>query len=346
MTMTRRATLLSLTGAAFAGSVTAAGAQTPKPDARPVINHLLATASPGGSYFPAGVALSTVIRIMLEPDAGVTLSAITTAGSIENLKLLREKEVGFAFAQGLFGFLDNRGLGPFKEAGANDSLRSVAALWPDVEHLILTRDKAKSGTLADLAALKGSVMAFGDKGSGALGSTTLMLANLDLDIDADFEQLNAPYDTSAQALARGQVAGLSMPAGDPAPALVNLFKAAGDRIRPLDVTDAELERINANIGLWRRHVIPAGTYPDQTRPWTTVAQPNFLATRADLPDEHVYDIARTMFEHLSLLQGLHPALESVTLESALDGLPAPLHPGAVQLYRERGLQIPKRLLPA
>ncbi len=97
MTMTRRATLLSLTGAAFAGSVSAVGAQTPKPDARPVINHLLAPASPGGSYFPAGVALSTVIRIMLEPDAGVTLSAITTAGSIETLKLLREQEVGFAF---------------------------------------------------------------------------------------------------------------------------------------------------------------------------------------------------------------------------------------------------------
>ena len=81
----------------------------------------------------------------------------------------------------------------------------------------------------------------------------------------------------------------------------------------------------------------------EAAPATAVAH---LVPRADLPDAHVYDIARTMFDHLPLLQSLHPALESVTLKAALDGLPAPLHPGAVRLYRERGVEIPERLLPA
>ena len=136
-----------------------------------------------------------------------------------------------------------------------------------------------------------------------------------------------------------------MPAGDPAQALVALFTSAGDKVRALDVSDAELARINANIGLWRRHVIPAETYPGQARPWSTVSQPNFLCTHAELPDDHVYAIARTMFDHLDLLRDLHPALKAVSLDAALNGLPAPLHPGVVRLYEQRGVSIPERLLP-
>ena len=41
----------------------------------------------------------------------------------------------------------------------------------------------------------------------------------------------------------------------------------------------------------------------------------------------------------------HQATREVTLDSALIGLGAPLHPGAARYYREQGLEIPAELTP-
>ena len=59
-------------------------------------NYLLATASTGGTYYPVGVALSTVVKVKLQPKQKIGMSAINSAGSGENIKLLGKNEVQFA----------------------------------------------------------------------------------------------------------------------------------------------------------------------------------------------------------------------------------------------------------
>ena len=73
-------------------------------------------------------------------------------------------------------------------------------------------------------------------------------------------------------------------------------------------------------------------------------QPNFLGTHADVDEEHVYLITKTIYENLPFLNGIHPATKVMALEKAIDGLPAPLHPGAARYYQEQGLNIPARLI--
>ncbi|HKK96622.1 MAG TPA: TAXI family TRAP transporter solute-binding subunit, partial [Marivita sp.] len=75
-----------------------------------------------------------------------------------------------------------------------------------------------------------------------------------------------------------------------------------------------------------------------------IAQPNFLATSADLPEEHVYQITKAMYENLPFLQAIHPATKAMSIEAAIAGLPVPLHPGAQRYYEEVGLDIPERLI--
>ena len=76
----------------------------------------------------------------------------------------------------------------------------------------------------------------------------------------------------------------------------------------------------------------------------TIAQPNFLAVNADVPEEHVYLLTKTMFENLPFLQAIHPATKAMAVEKAMAGLPVPLHPGAAKYYKEVGLDIPDRLM--
>jgi TRAP-type uncharacterized transport system substrate-binding protein len=54
-------------------------------------NYLLATASTGGTYYPVGVALATLTKVKIQPQHQVSVSAINSAGSAENIKLLRDK---------------------------------------------------------------------------------------------------------------------------------------------------------------------------------------------------------------------------------------------------------------
>ena len=307
-------------------------------------SYVLATASTGGTYYPVGVALSTLVKVKLEPSENIGMSAISSAGSGENVRLLREDEAQFAILQGLFGSYAATGTGPIAESGPQEQLRSVTMLWQNVEQFIVSNDAAGDGTVAALADLKGAGMAMGAQNSGTIGSNATLLEGLGIDINTDYELVFGGYGPSVEALQNGQVKGVGIPAGVPTGAISQLMAAAGDSVTPLEVTDEQMAAMDGGRELWTRYVIPAGTYPGQDADWNTIAQPNFLATNADVSEENVYLITKTIYENLPFLQAIHPATKAMALESAIAGLPVPLHPGAARYYQEQGIEIPDRLM--
>jgi len=308
-------------------------------------SYLLATATTGGTYYPVGVAISTLTKVKLQPKQKIGMSAINSAGSGENIKLLRDNEVQFAILQGLFGYYAWNGKGPVENDGPQKELRSVSMLWQNVEHFTILADKAKTGTIADLENLKGERMALGAKNSGTIGSNKFLLGNLGIDADKSFELVYGGYGPSADALQNGQIAGLGIPGGAPTGAITRVMAAMGDKIQILDFTDEQAKKADGGFDLYTRYVIKAGTYPGQAKDINTIAQPNFLAVRADVDEEAVYLITKTIYENLPFLNAIHKATSVMALEKALAGLPMPLHPGAAKYFKEAGLDIPARLMP-
>lgn len=308
-------------------------------------NYLLATASTGGTYYPVGVAISTLTKVKLQPTHKIGMSAINSAGSGENIKLLRDNEVQFAILQGLFGYYAWNGKGPLEQEGPQKELRSVSMLWQNVEQFVVLADKAPTGTIADLAGMKGERMSLGSKNSGTIGSNRFLLKNLGIDADAAFDLVYVGYGPSADALQNAQIAGMSTPAGSPTGAVTRAFASMGGKVKMLDFTDEQVKQADGGLDLWTRYVIKAGTYPGQENDINTIAQPNFLAVRADLDEEAVYLITKTIYENLSFLNAIHKATSVMALDKALAGLPMPLHPGAARYYKEVGLDIPARLMP-
>ena len=308
-------------------------------------SYLLATATTGGTYYPVGVAISTLTKVKLQPKHKIGMSAINSAGSGENIKLLRDNEVQFAILQGLFGYYAWNGKGPVENDGPQKELRSVSMLWQNVEHFTILADKVKTGTIADLENLKGERMALGAKNSGTIGSNKFLLGNLGIDADKSFELVYGGYGPSADALQNGQIAGLGIPGGAPTGAITRVMAAMGDKIKILDFTDEQAKKADGGFDLYTRYVIKAGTYPGQAKDINTIAQPNFLAVRADVDEEAVYMITKTIYENLPFLNAIHKATSVMALEKALAGLPMPLHPGAAKYFKEAGLDIPARLMP-
>ncbi len=308
-------------------------------------NFLMATASTGGTYYPVGVAIATLTKVKLQPSEKIGMSAITSAGSGENIKLMRDNEVQFSILQGLYGYYAWNGKGDFEKEGPQKDLRAVTMLWQNVEHFVVQADKAPTGTIEDMVALKGERMALGTKNSGTIGSNRLLLHNLGVDIDTDYELVYVGYGPSAEALQNGQIAGMSTPAGVPAGAVTQAFAALENKIKLLEFTDEQASKADGGLDLWTPYTIKAGSYPGLQNDLQTVAQPNFLAVRADVDENAVYLITKTIFENLPFLNAIHKATEAMSLEQALAGLPMPLHPGAARYFREAGLTIPERLLP-
>lgn len=306
--------------------------------------YVLATATTGGTFYPVGVALATLTKVKLQPRHGLSLSAITSAGSGENIKLLRENKAQFAILQGLYGAWAWQGTGKIKAAGPQKNLRAVTMLWQNVEHFTIRSDYVKSGTIKDLRNLQGKPFSIGKKNSGTEGSGRYLLNNLGLDPDALFELVYRGYGPSAEALQNGQIEGMNIPAGPPVGAVMRSFAKMGDKIRVLDFTDKQMKKANGRLNLWTRYIIPANTYPGQIKPIKTIAQPNILAVQNSVDEEVVYKIIKTIYENLPFLQNIHPATKNMSLEKAIEGLQVPLHPGAVRFYKEKGLKIPAHLI--
>jgi len=142
---------------------------------------VLALGSPQGSYLPYGRELAEQVG---RSDLAIELRQ--TAGSAENVALLRSGDVDLAFVQG--GILDNEG---------SEGLISLGSLF--YEPLwIFHRADVTIGSLSDLAGLR---VAVGEPGSGTRPvAMALCLANGVGPDDAEWLQANAA-DSVSQLLA-------------------------------------------------------------------------------------------------------------------------------------------------
>jgi hypothetical protein len=317
----------------------------PLAQAQDTRQYILATATTGGTYYPVGVALATLTKVKLEPTEGIAMSAISSAGSGENVKLLRENQAQFAILQALFGAWAAEGTGMLEAQGPQPHLRSISMLWVNVEHFLVTDDMVKSGTIEDLKEFNGAPFSIGARNSGTEGSGRTILEGLGIAPEEEFEVVYMGYTPTAEALQNVTVKGANLPGGVPVSAVAQAFAALGGNLAILRFTEAQIAQANSAFELWPPYEIPAGTYPGQDEPVQTIAQPNFLAVRDDIPEEDVYLITKTMYANLPFLQNIHAATKDMALDKAIAGLPVPLHPGAVRFYEEQGIEIPDRLKP-
>ena len=304
--------------------------------------YVIATASTGGTYYPVGVGIATIASLKLAKKHKTTFSAITSAGSGENVDMLQKGEVNFAILQGLFGSMAWQGKAKY-EGAPKKNLRSISMLWQNVEQFTVRKEYAKTGNINDLTNLYGEKFSIGGRSSGSRVSAETIMNSLAI----DFNKMNIQYlgyTPSSTALQDGKIDGMNTPSGPPTSAVTNAFASIGnDKIRVLDFNDKDLKAINDNYPVWTPFKIKAGTYPGQDKDINTIAQPNLLVVTKDTPAETVYLLTKTIYENLPFLNTVHKATKAMSLQKAIAGLPMPLHPGAAKFYKEQGIKIPAAL---
>lgn len=304
---------------------------------------VIATASTGGTFYPVGVGLATLLNLKLADTKGLLFEAVSSEGSPYNIKMLEKKEAHFALIQGLFGMMAWEGTNTFRGRPQKD-LRSVSMLWQNVEHFTVTKEMATTGNIRDLQNLYAYNFSMAENDSGSKVSAEILMEILGIEY-TKMHLHYLGYNQSAVALQHGKIKGMNVPAGTPVAAVSSVFNSMGPlKIQLLEFSDEDLAKIQKHYPIWTRYVIKANTYPRQTKEIHTIAQPNLLVTDVNTPEEVVYLLTKTMYENLSFLNSVNKGTTSISLQNAIDGLSIPLHKGAIRYYQEMGLSIPAYLL--
>jgi TRAP transporter TAXI family solute receptor len=277
----------------------------------------LAAGSPGGAYFRLATALAADMQ-----GRGVRLAVLPTAGSVENLNLLREGRATLAFAQADVAALAAAGKGPFAETGAHDGLRALLALFPEQLHVVVRADDPAQ----DISGLAGRRAALGLAGSGSRVTATEVLEAAGVPV-VQPEGTDALDPRAAlAALAARRVDAVFVVGAAPFPPVVEAFGAASLRLLPLDAALAQ-RLVGAGVVTL---AIPAGAYSLQTQPVPTLAVAALLLADESLTEAEVRRVGEAVLGRVGSRER-EPLALMVAPGSAGLGIPVPLHRGAVGL---------------
>lgn len=106
----------------------------------------------------------------------------------------------------------------------------------------------------------------------------------------------------------------------------------------LELDPDVMEQFRAEHPEYQKYVVPAGTYKGQDKDVETVSVVHMILCRADLDEDVVYEITKSMWENISDITAIHATIaKEMTLDGACRSMVAELHPGAERYYQEVGL---------
>jgi len=108
-------------------------------------------------------------------------------------------------------------------------------------------------------------------------------------------------------------------------------------VRFLPVTDADYKKVRALEPGLMHTAIPMSAYKGLNADVKTVGTVTNIIGSADLPDDLVYQIVKTLYANWPALAKVKKkAIEDSKPENALLGARIPVHPGAMRYYKEMG----------
>lgn len=282
----------------------------------------------GGTYYPLGGGIAEIITRKV-PDFQVTSE--TGNASAANIMLIGTRQVEMALVQNDVAYWASRGILPFREKVEN--IRAVASLYPEHLHCI----SLKGSGIDDIMDIREKRVSVGAPGSGVLGDVAAVLKVAGLkysDMSTDFLDFNS----TTRRFKEGQLDVGFVVAGYPTSSITDL--AATHDIDLVNFNDDFMAVLLAEHPFFVKGVIPAGTYQGIDRSVQTPAVLAMLVCDAALPQDVVYRFTKALWENVSDLQKVHEKAKYITLDTAMDGISVPVHPGAAKFYAEKGMTVP------
>ncbi len=283
-----------------------------------------------GVYYPTGGAIAKIVNKKRD-IYNIRCTVESTGGSVFNVNAVMAGDLEFGVVQSDRQYQAIKGMAEW-EGKPQADLRAVFSIHPESVTLVAA-DDAGIQTITDL---KGKRVNIGNPGSGQRQNSIDALEAVGINYETD---LNAEGVKAAEApglLQDGRIDAFFYTVGHPSGAIKEATAGARKvHFVPITGIDAML----AKFPYYAKSFIPVSVYPGATNKTDT---PTFgvkatFVTSAKVPDDVVYAVTKEVFENFDDFKKLHPAYQVLTKEGMLEGLSAPIHPGAMKYYKESGM---------
>jgi TRAP transporter TAXI family solute receptor len=296
----------------------------------------IGTGGPTGVYFVSGNAICRMIHKEAAEGRSsgrkhnIRCAAPSSGGSTYNIAQITEGEFDFGVSQSDWQYHSFNGSSD--KVTHNKDLRAVFSVHPEPYQLIA----AKGSGIKSWADLKGKKFNMGNPGSGQRATTELLMELYKTPKSYFSLVTEMTSSEHSKALCDGKIDAFGYVVGIPNAGVSVATEGCGAYIVNLDT---EVER-----GLIDKHrfygpvSIPKDVYSSQVEAVKTFGGYATVVSSASVPDDVVYEVVRAVFENLEDFKALHPAYSLLTPAGMIkNGNSAPLHPGAIRYYKEKGL---------
>jgi TRAP transporter TAXI family solute receptor len=294
-----------------------------------------------GTYFPIGGLIANIIsnppgaRPCEEGGScgvpGLVAIAQTSQGSVDNIEAIERGDIESGFAQSDVTYGAYTGTGVFAGREPAKRIRVLTNLYPESVHLVV---RAGSG-IESVGDLRGRRVSIDRSGSGTRVDALLILEAFGVR-EEGLEPLDVSPADAVDMMEAGGLDAFFLVAGYPAAAVSELAQRKTARLLPL--VGPEVTALIKRYPFFAYDLIPFATYEGLPATETISVGAQWLVS-AELEEEFVYRLTEALWrpEARQLLDQGHSKGREITLETALDGVAIPLHPGAERYYREVGL---------
>ena len=316
---------LKIGSAALLGALTAASLGT----AQEFIS--IGTGGVTGVYYPTGGAICRLVN-KNRKEHGIRCAVESTGGSVYNINTIKAGELEFGVAQSDWQHHAYNGTSQFEGDAAFPGIRAVMSVHPEPFTLVVRGDSG----IDSFEALRGKRVNVGNAGSGQRATMEVVMAAFGMTMDDFALATEFKGSEMAKEICDGNIDAMIYTIGHPAAAIKEAATTCD--VQLVSVTGAPIDQLVADNPFYRVATIPAGMYAGTDEDITTFGVGATFVTSADVPEETVYIVAKSVMENIDDFRGLHPAFaELEPAQMVKDGLSAPLHPGAERAYKELGL---------
>ena len=285
-----------------------------------------------GVYYPTGGAISSLVNKKRE-EYGIRATVESTGGSVFNINAIMAGDLEFGVVQSDRQYQAYKGLAEW-QGRPQEKLRSVFSIHQESVNLLATVDSG----IKKLSDLKGHRVNIGNPGSGQRGNAIDILAAAGIDFEKELRAVGLKPAESAKMLQSGQLDAFFYTVGHPNDSFIEA--TSGHRkVRFVNIGKSIIDKLVKSYPYYITSTTPISYYPGavNSADVPSVSVKATLCTSIDVDAAIVYAVVKEVFDNLEAFKAMHPAYTELTREGMLQGLTAPLHPGAAKYFKEVGL---------
>ena len=285
---------------------------------------------PAGGTFQV-VANAIQVYEPVKESKDYRVKAQSSAGSVENLRKVNKGRSHFGVVYSGHVYLGRNGRMK-NDPNKYEDVLAVAYLYGAPAQLV-TR---KGSGITSTKDLVGKKVGVGNAGSGAFANCELFFTHMG--VWDKIERNAMGYNDAAAAFGNNQLDAFWLFTAFPSGAVIQAAQTNDIELVNLG-KDAEESGFYEDYPYFSKLAVPAGTYKGVDEDVPSFQDSALWVANAKVPDEIVYDLLSKIYtdEGLAHMKAQKKTFKEMAIETGINSIVTPLHPGAEKFWKEKGL---------